>query len=469
MFEQLRELRDQHGFEVAAIVSGYQGKLIDKLRSERIPFHVINFRPGFGSPRALLQLPRTVWKLAQLLRRERFDIVQTHVFATMMIGRPAAWLADVPVRLSMIAGPLQLEAPTSRWIERATAWMETAIIASCERSLQLCHEIGIPRERLSLIYYTPDAAKFDPQHLRPANIRQRYGWTKDTPVVGMVAYFYPRLPKTRWMPEYLHKRGVKGHEDFIRAARIVLSEFPHAKFVMVGSGWTAAGDDYQREMKLLVAELGLQQSVVFGGFQEDVNGVLSELDVAVQASLSENLGGTAEALMMECPLVATRVGGMVDTVRDRETGLLVNPSDPEDLARAILELLREPQYAKALGAAGRKLMLERFTLERTTTELSTLYDCLLETNERRTDSRRQLVCFCRLLAGAPLFAYIAFRLFVIDLLLPIYVPAYLKVLAGAAIRICYLPVRVAAFVLRSAKAMAGSASRKGPLNKLDLD
>src|SRR5712692_4434027 len=448
MFEQLRELRDKHGYDVTAIVSGDRGRLIDRLRSENIPFHVVNFRPGFGSPWTLLQLPIAVLRLARILRRERFDVVQTHVFATMMIGRPAAWLADVPARLAMIAGPFQLEAHTSRWIDRATWWMDTTLIPSCEESVRLCREMGIPDERLSLIYYTPDHRRFDPARTVSSNMRKRFGWPESTMVVGMIAYFYPRLSKSRWIPEYAHGRGVKGHDDLINAAAIVLKQFPDAKFLLVGSGWTADGDKYQEEMKTMVRRFGLSDRVIFAGFQENVNGILRELNVAVQASLSENLGGTTEALLMECALVATRVGGMVDTDKDGETGVLVNASDPSDLARGIIQLLSDPQRARALGTAGRKAMLERFTLDHTVSELANLYERLLAKENERRMIFYPLVVVWRLLLAAPVFAYVAFRLFVVDMFWPIYIPAYLAVAQALLIRACYVPIRLLVYVLK---------------------
>src|SRR5260370_31639210 len=109
MFKQLRDLRDKHSFDVAAVVSGRQGPLIDKLVSENIPFHVANFAAGSGSPRAILRMPLAILQLARTLRRERYDVVQTHIFTSIVIGRPAAWLADVPVRMAMIAGPYHLQ------------------------------------------------------------------------------------------------------------------------------------------------------------------------------------------------------------------------------------------------------------------------------------------------------------------------------------------------------------------------
>src|SRR4030095_5507471 len=108
----------------------------------------------------LVTMPMTILKLARFFRQQHFDVVQSHVFRSMLIGRPAAWLADVPVRLSMISGPFHLEAQTSRWIDRRTHWMETMLIPSCEESLRLCRDMGVPKERLALVYYGADERRF---------------------------------------------------------------------------------------------------------------------------------------------------------------------------------------------------------------------------------------------------------------------------------------------------------------------
>jgi glycosyltransferase involved in cell wall biosynthesis len=188
VFDQLRGLRDRYGHEVSVVLNGASGRLVDWFRAEAIPVHVVDF--DFTSSPDLLGLPRKVLALAQLFRRERFDVVQTHLFHSMIIGRIAGWIAHVPVRLSMIAGPFHLEAYTPRWIDRATAWMDTGIIASCEHTLKLYRACGVSPRRLGLIYYGPDESKFDPANLRRGLVRQEFGWPADTPLIGMVAIFY---------------------------------------------------------------------------------------------------------------------------------------------------------------------------------------------------------------------------------------------------------------------------------------
>jgi len=418
MFEQLRDLRDVYGYDVVAVVSAREGKLIDQLRSENIRYHVTNFASGVASPRSILGLPFFVLKLAWFFRREQFDIVQSHVFATAITARPAAWIADVPVRLAMIASPFHLQARLSRILEQATCFMETRLMPSCELARDLCKKIGVPESRIApVIYYGPDETKFDPLRVAPAGIRREFHWPDETPLICNVAYFYHRMPKSDWMPPEVHGRGHKGHEDLVRAAPRVLEAFPTAKFLLVGSGWGWRGEKYFNEVKALVHDLGLERSVIFPGYRSDANRILREANVAVQAALNENLGGTIEALLMECPTVATRVGGMVDTVRDGETGVLVNPSDSDDLARGIIELLQDPERGRGLGRAGRELMLRQFTLSHTVEALANLYEELARAQQPRA-YYNIFVSIRRLLAGLPLFVYLVIKTLVMNLKAP---------------------------------------------------
>jgi hypothetical protein len=112
VFEQLHDLRDRFGYRVTVILNGSSGTLVDRFNAAGIRVLVSDFQ--FLGTGDLMALPRKIRALARLFAEERFDIVQTHLFHSMVIGRTAAWLADVPVRLSMVAGPFHLEAYTPR-------------------------------------------------------------------------------------------------------------------------------------------------------------------------------------------------------------------------------------------------------------------------------------------------------------------------------------------------------------------
>ena len=213
------------------------------------------------------------------------------------------------------------------------------------------------------------------------------------------------------MPPALCGRSVKSQEDLIRAAPLILREFPQAKFLLVGSGWEEGGRAYLQRMQELVGELGLEKSVIFTGFRDDIAAVLAALDVSVQPSLSENLGGTIESLLMECPTVATRVGGMTDSVVDGKTGVLVNPSDPDSLAQGILQLLRNPALARRYGRAGRERMLADFTLQRTVDRLADLYK---QKSRTLQGGYRPHIIAIRLAAGSFLCLLIVLRYALLD-------------------------------------------------------
>ncbi|WP_454784953.1 glycosyltransferase family 4 protein [Legionella sp. WA2024007413] len=413
-FEQLRELRNTYQYEVSVILSGNSGTLVDRFKSENIPVYTADF--DFMRPTDIFFLPGKILSLVRLLRQKRFDVIQTHLFPSMIIGRIASWIADVPIRLSMIAGPFHLEADTPRWIDKTTSWMDVAIIPSCNYSKQLYLKMNVPEDRLHVIYYSPDERRFDAENTLPAGLREEFGWPADTPLIGMIAYFYPKLGKNRWTPPFLHGKAIKGHEDVIRAAPMILKEFPNAKLLLIGSGWGEAGKEVMQSMQTLVTELGLQDSVIFTGHRQDIPRIYRDLDVSIQASLNENLGGTIEALLMECPTVVTRVGGLVDTVIDGKTGVQVHVADPVDLAKGVLSLLRDPKTAKKFGEAGRAYMLEKFTLNSTVSDLNNLYQYY---RERRPTGYQFHKTIYRFLLLSILGSFVSLRFFILDIwLLP---------------------------------------------------
>lgn len=462
VFEQLRDLRDRFGHDVTVILNGRKGKLVDRFEAAGI--RVLDSDFEFLNSSDLLALPKKILALAGILRHERFDVVQTHLFHSMVIGRLAAWLADVPVRLAMIAGPFHLEAYTPRWIDGSTQWMETALIPSCEFSRTLYRSMGVADRRLHVVYYGPDDSKFDPAGHAAVDVRGDYGWPADTPLIGMVAYFYAELGVNRWTPAVAQGRSIKSQAELIKAMPAILAQHPNAKLLLIGSGWEEAGRAYLAKMEALVQSLDLTESVKFTGFRTDIPAVLKSLDVAVQASVSENLGGSIEALLMECPMVATRCGGLVDSVIDGRTGILVQPSDPADLARGILTLLDDRDTAHQLGRNGRQLMLETFTLRKTVENLDALYRSLTAAAGAGYSLPRSV---WRAFAGCFVCAYLAGRYWFFDLrLLPAldagWRPWHLSRWRGLAARLKYAVMRRLAPAPTDA---AGPAAQDMPRNE----
>lgn len=392
--EQLDALA-REGCECVAILAGETGSTPDLCRALGIRFKAFDFR--LGGWNSLFRFPLTVLRMALWMRRERFDVVQSHVFTSTLFARPAAWLADVPVRLAMLTSPIYMQAPTLRWFEKATVRMETGVIPSCNLTSDLYREAGIPGRLIKeTLYYGPPADRFDPDRATPEGLRAEFGIPKEAPLIGCVAIFYPRSGEGSLVAPDVRNRFLKGHPDLFRAMPYVLEEFPDAHLVLVGRGWGADGEAIEEEMRALVHAEGLDEVVHFAGWRPDPARVYLDLDVSVQASLADNLAGSIESLLMARPTVATRVGGLVDSVVDGQTGVLVMPADPEDLARGIRDLLRDREKAAALGRAGRALMLSRFTLETTAPALASLYR---RSRAAATGAFRPLTSARRLLAA----------------------------------------------------------------------
>src|SRR5690606_25217772 len=143
---------------------------------------------------------RRIRRLSRLMRVERPDVIQSHLFPSNIAGRIAAWMADVPIRLSMNAGPYVLESPVLGAIDLQTSRVDTRVIASCEYVRRLYIERGVAPDRVALVYYGSNPARFDSARTDPAAARQRLGVAAGTPLVGLVAYFYPPSPDSPTTP-----------------------------------------------------------------------------------------------------------------------------------------------------------------------------------------------------------------------------------------------------------------------------
>jgi len=177
----------------------------------------------------------------------------------------------------------------------------------------------------------------------------------DGPVVGILAMLRPE----------------KAHENFLAAARELLAELPRAVFLIVGDG------ERRAELEQMAADLGIADRVRFLGVRADVPHILPAFDLSVLASHPrvETLPlSQMEAMSLEIPIVATRVGALHELVEDGVEGNLVPPGDPAALARAMREILTLPERRQAVGRAARQRILREFTAERVARETEAVID-----------------------------------------------------------------------------------------------
>jgi glycosyltransferase involved in cell wall biosynthesis len=369
----------RRGFDVVAVIDSSEGDLSARLTAGGIRHHKVPMYFGGNLDRVrlplyLLALPYAIARLAWILRRERIDVAHSHVFVANFVTRIACLLTGTR-HVAGIAGPRHLEAPVTRLAERLTVRADALIVAGCEHVADIYRRLGVARERIACVYYGSPEESFDPSAIDRDAFRRELGVPPEAPLVGLVAHFYPPMRGPQ-APRATRGLGLKGQDVFLAAARIVAGHFPEARFVLVGSGFNELGERYRRSLIERCRADGFLDKVFFPGHRDDLARVLASFDVAVQCSLTEGLGGTIEALLMERPTVATRVGGMSEAVRHEETGLLVPPADAPALAAAIARLLADRAEAQRLGRAGRALMQQRFTLAESGSRLAALYGSL---------------------------------------------------------------------------------------------
>ncbi len=123
---------------------------------------------------------------------------------------------------------------------------------------------------------------------------------------------------------------------------------------------------------------GLRESVMFTGFQMDVSEIIATFDVAVLPSFFEGMGRVIlEAMAMEKPVVASRVGGIPDLIEQDVNGLLVRPGDVKELADALEKILSDKRLARKMGREGRKRIKEQFSAQGMVQSIERVYRELL--------------------------------------------------------------------------------------------
>ena len=222
-------------------------------------------------------------------------------------------------------------------------WGERVIAVSGPVGKHLNRDLWVP---LSKVVYVPngvDSNKFFPATLEQQHaLRQRFG-VGTSPLVGIIA----RLS------------DVKGHCYLIQAMNELVHGLPGVKCLIVGEG------PLEQELKGQVHELSLEASVKFVPVSGHPAEILPAFDVFAMPSLQEGLGlSVMEAQACGVPVVASRVGGLVEAVKDGVTGILVPPRDHLALADALMKVLVDRNIASRFGLAGREWIIVNFSIDK---------------------------------------------------------------------------------------------------------
>ncbi|MBN1870653.1 MAG: glycosyltransferase [Candidatus Omnitrophica bacterium] len=169
---------------------------------------------------------------------------------------------------------------------------------------------------------------------------------------------------------------VKGQDILVKAADIVVRKHEHAKFLIAGDlyGTYESALKFRADLLQLIKDLGLEDNVIMHGFRGDIEILMNEIDLLVQPSEREALGTSmVEAMACGKPVIGTDIDGIPEVIGDNESGILLNPRTPEELAKDIIFFIENRDEAKKRGMQGQKRVTEMFNVYRNIKNIERIY------------------------------------------------------------------------------------------------
>ena len=286
-------------------------------------------------------------KIFQLTQNRSFDVVHANEAHAVT----AAWLAGAQRRAVFLISR-RVGYPLSKGrVALARYKAAQRIIAISQWVAERLAASGAPKEKLVVIYEGVEVRALPDVDARK-RARARWGVAEETALLGSVGVLLPD----------------KGHELLIRALALLRVEFPDCKLLLAGAGPSRV------MLEQLAGELGMSEMVIFAGFVADIETVYTALDVFLFPSFFEGLGTSLLAAMSyEIPSVAFDCCAFGEIIENGKSGLLVETGNVEEIVKAVAQLLRDGEFARAMGRAGRERIAEKFSSTGMVEETLALY------------------------------------------------------------------------------------------------
>lgn len=331
----------------AIVLAGRDGVLADQLRQRGVPFRSVRNLQRVSGP---LQALRGVLEVRGILRELRPDLVSTHSTMAGVIGRVAARSLGIPVLFTAHGWGFTGDRP---WWHRAPQWLAEWLLAPlAARVITVCDSDFEAAARTRL---TSRARLLSIPNAMPE---------LDQPLQADPASSPPRIIMVARMS------AQKDHATLLHAlARLTDLEW---RLELIGDG------PLRKEVESTAARLGIHGRIDFAGFRSDVAERLAGSQVFVLASKWEGFPRSIlEAMRAGLPVIASDVGGVRESVRDGETGFVVQSGDAAALGDRLRALIEDPALRARMGAAGRDLYERRYSLDRLVAQTTAAYDTVL--------------------------------------------------------------------------------------------
>jgi glycosyltransferase involved in cell wall biosynthesis len=300
-----------------------------------------------------------VKRMRDLIEREEIDVIDAHRGEGHLVAALAKKFLKRAVPLIRTRGDVRT--PKRNFFNRYLNSALTAkVITTCEVLREsYIKNLRMPDEKVTTVPVGIDHDFFSPRE-SDTTWKERLSIPEGNLVVGIVGRLSP----------------VKGHEYFVQAADHVLKRLPRVTFIVCGEDSQISA----QQLKDAVRGRNIEESFRFLGRVKDVRDIISFFDVGVVSSVgSETICRVAlEYMSMGKPVVGTEVNAIPEVVRHGANGLVVEPKNPQELASAIIELLRDKDKRKRFGEKSRGIVMEKFTLDVFARKTEEVYLSLLD-------------------------------------------------------------------------------------------
>jgi glycosyltransferase involved in cell wall biosynthesis len=298
-------------------------------------------------PRAPWKLVIAQWRLLNIIRRLRPDVIHSFLPLVSFMGALAGRLGRVPLVITSrrALGTHQERFSILRPMDLLANYLSHRVTVNSKAVWNdIVDRDHIHPSRLQLIYNGVDPVPFEEAKGFREKMRQTLGvGSRETAIIviaNLILY--------------------KGHADLFEAAKQVIERVHTVKFLLVGED-----RGIQRKLERKALDLGVYSAIRFLGQREDVPQLLAASDLSVLPSHEEGFSNVIlESMAAGLPVVATCVGGNPEAIEEGSTGWLVPPRNPTLLAEKIVDILKDPERKKSFGKRGKDRVKQLFSVER---------------------------------------------------------------------------------------------------------
>ncbi|MCB2141153.1 glycosyltransferase family 4 protein, partial [bacterium] len=284
-------------------------------------------------------------QVARIIDQHSIDLIHCTIQHAFLIGWLARFLSKRKPRL---VAAIHTTINKSLKVELSDRWLYSRVLKCSDRIVFVCHNqkkywtdrYPFLNAKSTVVYNGVDPAHFEPNKFvdQGRKLRYRLGIPEKAPVVSCIAGFRPE----------------KAHDILIDAYSMLA---PGSFLLLAGDG------EKKKEIETLVKTKNIEKQVRFLGLITDVRPVLAASDISVLSSTSVETFSMAmlESMSMQVPMVATNLGGMGEAIITGQTGILVQPGDPLELARGMAMLIDKSRSLNILKHNCREAVIKKFS------------------------------------------------------------------------------------------------------------